>query len=194
MSSVPFRFANDTNNTGAIKEFLVSEEDYLAYRAGKFLSQFTKFESSALTDGQTATTVQIGEYEDTIYNENLPTDPPVTKTRTFVADINGGPNSHAHVLSGAPLPPLIYEDDTLVITVQLVVGAGFANEVQSEIIIGNGLPASVAINTWPVETSLVGNRVTWENFGPNALSGTYEVTYPLTFSGTGADQIPITPT
>ena len=105
MSSVPFRFANDAKNTGAIREFLVSEEDYLAYRAGKFLSQITKFESSALTDGQTGTTADVGTFVDTVYNSQLPSDPAVTKTREYTASISGTSTSHTHSIAGPPLPP-----------------------------------------------------------------------------------------
>ena len=54
MSSRPFRFSDDLANSGAIKEFLLSEEDYLAYRAGLYMSNALKGESGTLIDSNTA--------------------------------------------------------------------------------------------------------------------------------------------
>ena len=187
MSSVPFRFANDAKNTGAIREFLVSEEDYLAYRAGKFLSQLTKFESSALTDGQTGTTEDVGTFVDTVYNSQLPSDPAVTKTREYTASISGTSTSHTHTIAGPPLPPLVYQDDTVVITVTLEAAhsqAGF-EELQSALTFTQGSNYTVdSVVANPTATSITGTTVSWEGFGV-PRQGTFTATYTLSFTGEG---------
>src|SRR6056300_474323 len=111
MSLRPLKISNDLANDGAIKEFLLSDEDYLAYRAGTYLSSIIKTESSALTDAQTATTADVGTYEDTIYNPEEPSDEPTVHTRTYTARAYSDPSSSTNTIefeNPVALPALIY--------------------------------------------------------------------------------------
>jgi len=172
VSSRPFRFSNSLANDGAVKEFLVSEEDWLAYRAGLYLSNITTTEASSLTSGQTANSVDVGTYIDTFYDENAASDPPVTRTRNYTVDVRSVGGGHTNTFRNpVEFPPLCYDDDTIIINVifdteTAPTGNGF-EELQASLTF-NTSPAYIVTNVTatPAEPNMNGNVDTWGKF-PN---------------------------
>ena len=188
MSSRPFRFSNSLANDGAVKEFLVSEEDWLAYRAGLYLSNITTTEASSLTSGQTANSVDVGTYIDTFYDENAASDPPVTRTRNYTVDVRSVGGGHTNTFRNpVEFPPLCYDDDTIIINVifdteTAPTGNGF-EELQASLTF-NTSPAYIVTNVTatPAASNINGNVVTWEKFTNPRLKGQFTATYEISFT------------
>ena len=188
MSIRPFRFSNSLANDGAVKEFLLSEEDWLAYRAGLYLSNITIDEASSLVAGETGKTQVVGIYDDTTY-VGEPSEPARTISRNYKVDVTSTASTHTvEFVTPSDFPPLVFDDDTVVINVEMdasSTGSGF-QELQANMTFGVSTNYVVqSVSAFPAATSIVGNVVTWEDFSPPELGGTYIATYTITFSNYG---------
>ena len=193
MSHRPFRYTNSLDNNSAIKEFLVSEEDYLAYRAGVYLGRITKEEASALRSDQTGRTVDVGYFEDTVYNLDNPSRAATTISRTYnvtaVSDVSNETHSTEFV-TPVPLPPMVYTDDTVAITINInasvLNGSTGFQELTANLLIDPSPNATISnITTTPAATSIEGTLVNWEDYDLPELTGVFSVTYELSFTDVG---------
>ena len=200
MSIKPFRFSNDLSNDGAIKQFLSSEEDYLAYRAGKYLSNITKTESSSLTDNievpiptpDLYTTEYSGSFTDTIYVKGNPSEAPRIHTRSYGVNVFSIPEEDTHEVifdDTTPLPPLVYEDDSLqiIFNITLITSQNGFEEIQTALGFGNSSIYNIdSINNLSgVIPSIDGSLVKWERYEGNRLQGSLSVAYNISFTDTG---------
>jgi len=190
MSLRPFKFANDATNTGAIKQFSKPERQYLAYRTGKYLTDMVEGDPSTLTITPTATTVNVGTYVDTIYNPDVPSEFPRTRSRTYYGKANSSDdvNKFSYV-NPVTLPSLVYTDDTVEITVTVDCSEtqNRFDEIQSSISF-NASASNYNIDsivTSPTATTIDDLSVSWENFSTGLTPQQYSVTYTLSFTNIG---------
>ena len=190
MSLRPFKFANDATNTGAIKQFSKPERQYLAYRTGKYLTNMVEGDPSTLTITPTATTVNVGTYVDTIYNPDVPSEFPRTRSRTYYGKANSSDdvNKFSYV-NPVTLPSLVYTDDTVEITVTVDCSEtqNRFDEIQSSISF-NASASNYNIDsivTSPTATTIDDLSVSWENFSTGLTPQQYSVTYTLSFTNIG---------
>ena len=186
----PFKFANSNKNSGAIQQFLVSDEDYLAYKTGKYLSDLVEGDPGTLTLTSSGTTLDVGTYVDTVYNPSEPSAGPVNYTRTYnvtaVTNLNNNTNTLSFI-NPVNVPTLVFTDDTLEITITIdassINGNGY-EEIQTSIAFTPGaLNYTVdSIVTTPTANVLNGNTVSWENFSQANPDGQYTAVYSISFS------------
>ena len=201
MSFRPIRFANSIENAGAVKQFTLTDEDYLAYVAGKHLSEMVEGDPTTLTNNSSATTLNVGTYVDTVINPSEPSEGPRTHSRVYNVNATSVPSNGTNTLeyeNPVNLPSLVYVDDTVSITVLIDAtnaGNGF-EEIQTSMTIGqasnNYVINSTVINPVAgfIETTGVnaeGITVSWEDFSSSStkLQGQYSATYDITFTDIG---------
>ena len=201
MSFRPIRFANSIENAGAVKQFTLTDEDYLAYVAGKHLSEMVEGDPTTLTNNSSVTTLNVGTYVDTVINPSEPSEGPRTHSRVYNIDATSVPSNGTNTLeyvNPVNLPSLVYVDDTVSITILIDAtnaGNGF-EEIQTSMSIGqasnNYVINSAVINPAAgfIETTGVnaeGLTFTWEDFSssPTKLQGQYSATYDITFTDIG---------
>lgn len=176
--------------TGALKELLLSEEDYLAYRAGVHLGRITSDDLSALSLNDQATLV--GRYEDTYTTEGTDTPTGAVVSRTFEVLLSSNPAGSTHSVTFddifSAIPSVVYVGDTLSITIignATSTGTGL-DEIEYQIGASGNAGFNLArITADPAETHIDNYQVTWEDYNGSSLSGLYIANYIIRITDTG---------
>lgn len=170
--------------SGAFKELLTSEEDYLAYRAGVHLGKMSPNDLSALSTNSAATL--IGRYENSYYNNDASTVPlEEAHTRTFevIHTSDSGASTHTSVFDSlyTPLPSTIFVGDVLDIVVignVLHTGTGF-NEIEYQVSLSGTAERTQSSFAEPTATNTTQTEVTWEDFDNASLNSLYRATFRI---------------
>ena len=176
--------------TGAFKELLTSEEDYLAYRAGVHLGKMTTSDLSALSVNDQATLV--GRYENTYHTGGTETPAGRVISRNFEVILSSNPGASTHSATFddlfIPLPSVVYVGDTLVIG--LIGNATSTGTGLSEIEFQLGLSGNAGYTIRPttadpVSANIIGLQTSWEDYATNALKWIHSAFYTIEFTDTG---------
>ena len=184
MSLRPIKFTNE----GAFRELLTSEEDYLAYKAGLHLSKMDINDLSAISTNTQAELV--GSFENTFYTSGVGSVPGETISRTYNVTHSSDPSGSTHTTtfgSITNLPSVVYVGDTIQITISgtaTSTGTGFA-EIEYQLGVLGDEVGSVSVTATPTATNITGLQTTWEDFGTQALSGSYSTTFSFTVTTVG---------
>ena len=184
MSLRPIKFTNE----GAFRELLTSEEDYLAYKAGLHLSKMDINDLSAISTNTQAELV--GSFENTFYTSGVGSVPGETISRTYNVTHSSDPSGSTHTTtfgSITNLPSVVYVGDTIQITISGTAtntGTGFA-EIEYQLGVLGDEVGSVSVTATPTATNITGLQTTWEDFGTQALSGSYSTTFSFTVTTVG---------
>ena len=170
--------------SGAFKELLLTEEDYLAYRAGVHLGKMSPNDLSALSTNTAATL--IGRYENSYYNSDVSTVPTEeAHTRTFEAihTSEPGASTNTTVFDSVftSLPSTIFVGDVLDIVVVgnvLHTGTGF-NEIEYQISLSGSALRTQSSFAEPTATNTTETEVTWEDFENASLNSLYRATFRI---------------
>ena len=184
MSLRPIKFTNE----GAFRELLTSEEDYLAYKAGLHLSKMDINDLSAISTNTQAELV--GSFENTFYTSGVGSVAGETISRTYNVTHTSDPSGSTHTTtfgSITNLPSVVYVGDTIQITISgtaTSTGTGFA-EIEYQLGVLGDEVGSVSVTATPTATNITGLQTTWEDFGTQALSGSYSTTFSFTVTTVG---------
>ena len=184
MSLRPIKFTNE----GAFRELLTSEEDYLAYKAGLHLSKMDINDLSAISTNTQAELV--GSFENTFYTSGVGSVAGETISRTYNVTHSSDPSGSTHTTtfgSITNLPSVVYVGDTIQITISgtaTSTGTGFA-EIEYQLGVLGDEVGSVSVTATPTATNITGLQTTWEDFGTQALSGSYSTTFSFTVTTVG---------
>ena len=184
MSLRPLKFTNE----GAFRELLTSEEDYLAYKAGLHLSKMDINDLSAISTNTQAELV--GSFENTFYTSGVGSVAGETISRTYNVTHTSDPSGSTHTTtfgSITNLPSVVYVGDTIQITISgtaTSTGTGFA-EIEYQLGVLGDEVGSVSVTATPTATNITGLQTTWEDFGTQALSGSYSTTFSFTVTTVG---------
>lgn len=184
MSLRPIKFTNE----GAFRELLTSEEDYLAYKAGLHLSKMDINDLSAISTNTQAELV--GSFENTFYTSGVGSVAGETISRTYNVTHTSDPSGSTHTTtfgSITNLPSVVYVGDTIQITISgtaTSTGTGFA-EIEYQLGVLGDEVGSVSVTATPTATNITGLQTTWEDFGAQALSGSYSTTFSFTVTTVG---------
>ena len=184
MSLRPIKFTNE----GAFRELLTSEEDYLAYKAGLHLSKMDINDLSAISTNTQAELV--GSFENTFYTSGVGSVAGETISRTYNVTHASDPSGSTHTTtfgSITNLPSVVYVGDTIQITISgtaTSTGTGFA-EIEYQLGVLGDEVGSVSVTATPTATNITGLQTTWEDFGTQALSGSYSTTFSFTVTTVG---------
>jgi len=170
--------------SGAFKELLLTEEDYLAYRAGVHLGKMSPNDLSALSTNTSATL--IGQYENTYYNNDTSTVPlEEAHVRTFEVIHSSVPGNSTHATTFdsvyTPLPSTIFVGDVLDIVVVgnvLHTGTGL-NEIEYQLSLSGSALRTQSSSAEPAATNTTENEVTWEDFENASLNSLYRATFRI---------------
>lgn len=170
--------------SGAFKELLLTEEDYLAYRAGVHLGKMSPNDLSALSTNSAATL--IGRYENSYYNNDTSTVPlEEAHVRTFEVIHSSVPGNSTHATTFdsvyTSLPSTIFVGDVLDIIVVgnvLHTGTGF-NEIEYQINLSGSALRTQSSFSEPTATNTTETEVTWEDFENASLNSLYRATFRI---------------
>lgn len=176
--------------TGAFKELLLSEEDYLAYRAGVHLGKTTPNDLSALSLNDQATLV--GRYEDTYHTSGTESPPTAVISRNYEVILSSNPAGSTHSVTFddlyIPPPTVVYVGDRFSITVignAISTGSGL-DEIEYQFgVTGNAGYNLRRLTPDPAATNIDGFQVTWEDYENSSLTGLYQATYLIEVTSTG---------
>jgi hypothetical protein len=193
MSLRPLKLINE----GAFGELTLSEQDYLAYKAGLHLSKMDTNDLSALSTNTEAQL--IGSFEDTFYTSGTGPVAGETISRTYNVTHSSNLGSSSHTTTFASiinLPSVVYVGDTIEITVvgaATSTGTGFA-EIEYQLGVTGVDIGSVSTVATPTASNIEGFRTTWEDFSTKTLTGTYSTTFSFTVTDVGILNITVSAT
>jgi hypothetical protein len=193
MSLRPLKLINE----GAFGELTLSEQDYLAYKAGLHLSKMDTNDLSALSTNTQAQLV--GSFEDTFYTSGTGPVAGQTISRTYNVTHSSNLGSSSHTTTFASiinLPSVVYVGDTIEITVvgaATSTGTGFA-EIEYQLGVTGVDIGSVSTVATPAASNIEGFRTTWEDFSTKTLTGTYSTTFSFTVTDVGILNITVSAT
>ena len=183
---------------GAFGELTLSEQDYLAYKAGLHLS---KMDTGGLSALSTNTQAQlVGSFENTFYTPGATesfANETVLRTYNVVHSSNPSNSSHTTTFGSIiNLPAFVYVGDTIEIAVvgaATSTGTGFA-EIEYQLGVTGVDIDSVSTVATPTASNVEGLRTTWEDFSTKTLTGTYSTTFSFTVTSVGILNITVSAT